>query len=53
MLKVLKTIFCRSPKTFLKVVRIGRDHIEFEEISESIHYQDWKRRQKGKVPLSW
>jgi hypothetical protein len=53
MLKFLKKIYYRSPKAFLKIVRVTKDRIEFEEIPESIHYQDWRRRQKGKVPLSW
>ena len=53
MLKFLKEIYCRSPKAFLKIVRVGKDSVEFEEIQESIHYQDWRRRQKGKVPLAW
>ena len=50
MLKVLKTIFCRSPK-YLEVKNLYS--WSFEEVPNTAEYQLWRKRQEGKVPLAW
>jgi hypothetical protein len=50
MCKFLKTIFYRSPK-YLEVKNLYSG--SFEEVQDTVEYQLWREKQKGKVPLSW
>ncbi|MEN6624352.1 MAG: hypothetical protein ABFD50_22750 [Smithella sp.] len=50
MLKFFKKIHFRLPK-FVEVKNIRSG--SFKEIPDTVEYQLWRKRQKGKIPLAW